>query len=133
MDAAHRPAAARARKVLGGGMPQARVIAAGRLYALRHNVARLADDHRRAWRLAQALAALPGLDVDLGNVQTNMVFAGTRGTGVPAAALVERLAAQGVLCLDEAPWSVRFVTHLDVDDEGVDLAIAGVSEALAAS
>ena len=126
MDAATLPAAARARKVLGGGMRQAGVIAAGGLYALRHNVARLADDHRRARRLAEALAALPGLDVDLGSVQTNMVFAGTRGTGVPAAELVERLAAEGVLCLDEAPWSVRFVTHLDVDDEGVEAAIRGV-------
>ena len=119
MGAETLPAAARARKVLGGGMRQAGIIAAGGLYALRHNVARLADDHRRARRLAEALAALPGLDVDLDTVQTNMVFAGTRGTGVPAAELVERLAAEGVLCLDEAPWSVRFVTHLDVDDEGL--------------
>jgi threonine aldolase len=66
-------------------------------------------------------------------VQTNMVFAGTRGTGVPAAELVERLAAQGVLCLDESPWSVRFVTHLDVGDEGVDRAIAGVTRVLGAA
>ena len=113
-------------------MRQAGIIAAGGLYALRNNVARLADDHRRARRLAEALAAVPGLDVDLGTVQTNMVFAGTRGTGVPAAELVERLAARGVLCLDEAPWSVRFVTHLDVDDEGVEQAIAVVREVLAA-
>jgi threonine aldolase len=71
--------------------------------------------------------------VDLGTVQTNMVFAGTRGTGVPAAEVVQRLAARGVLCLDEAPWSVRFVTHLDVDDEGVEQAISVVREVLAAS
>jgi threonine aldolase len=114
-------------------MRQAGIIAAGGLFALRNNVARLADDHRRARRLAEALSAVPGLEVDLGTVQTNMVFAGTRGTGVPAAELVERLAAQGVLCLDESPWSVRFVTHLDVDDEGVDLAIAGITRALAVS
>jgi threonine aldolase len=131
MGAATLPLAARARKVLGGGMRQAGIIAAGGLYALRHNVARLADDHRRARRLAEALAGVPGLDVDLATVQTNMVFAGTRGTGVPAAELVERLAASAVLCLDEAPWSVRFVTHLDVDDEGVEAAIAGVQRALA--
>ncbi len=60
MDAATLPAAARARKVLGGGMRQAGIIAAGGLYALEHNVERLADDHRRARRLAEALAALPG-------------------------------------------------------------------------
>jgi threonine aldolase len=63
-------------------------------------------------------------------VQTNMVFAGTRDTGVPAAELVERLALEGVLCLDEAPWSVRFVTHLDIDDGDVDTAIRGVERAL---
>lgn len=132
MDAATLPAAARARKVLGGGMRQAGIIAAGGLYALRHNVGRLADDHRRARRLAEALAALPGLAVDLGSVQTNMVFAGTRGTGVPAPELVERLTASGVLCLDESPWTVRFVTHLDVDDEDVEAAISGVRHVLAA-
>jgi threonine aldolase len=131
MDGGSLSAAARARKVLGGGMRQAGIIAAGGLYALRHNVERLADDHRRARRLAETLAALPGLDVDLGSVQTNMVFAGTRGTGVPAADLVQRLAANGVLCLDEAPWSVRFVTHLDVDDEDIEAAVAGVRGALA--
>ncbi len=133
MDAATLPAAARARKVLGGGMRQAGVIAAGGLYALRHNVARLADDHRRARRLAEALAELPGLDVDLGSVQTNMVFAGTRGTGVPAAELVGLLAAEGVLCLDEAPWSVRFVTHLDVDDDDVEVAVTAAARALGAA
>ena len=133
MDAATLPAAARARKVLGGGMRQAGIIAAGGLYALRKNVERLADDHRRARRLAEALAALPGLDVDLAKVQTNMVFAGTHGTGVPAAELVERLAAEGVLCLDEAPWAVRFVTHLDVDDDGIEAAVGAISRTLGAA
>ena len=85
----------------------------------------------RARRLAEALAALPGLDVDLETVQTNMVFAGTRGTGVPAAELVERLAAEGVLCLDEAPWSIRFVTHLDVDGDDVEVAVVAIVRVLA--
>lgn len=124
--------AARARKVLGGGMRQAGILAAGGLYALEHNVARLAEDHRRAGRLAEGLASLPGLEVDAARVQTNMVFAGTRGTGVPAAEFVKRMAAQGVLCLDESPWQVRFVTHLDVDDDDVELAIEGVRRVLAA-
>jgi threonine aldolase len=130
MDADVVPAAARARKVFGGGMRQAGIVAAGGLHALRHHIARLADDHRRARRLAQGLAELPGLEIDLVGVQTNMVFAGTRGAGVPAADLVRRLAAQGVLCLDEAPWSVRFVTHLDVDDDDVEAAIAAVGRTL---
>ena len=115
-DAATLQLAQRARKLFGGGMRQAGIIAAGGLYALRNNVARLVDDQRRARRLAEALSSLPGLDVVLETVQTNMVFAGTRRTGLPAAALVERCAAEGVLCLDEGPWSVRFVTHLDLDE-----------------
>ena len=125
--------AARARKIFGGGMRQAGIIAAGGLYALQHNRERLADDHRRARRLAEGLAALPGLDVDLETVQTNMVFAGTRGAGVPAAALVRRLEDAGVLCLDEAPWSVRFVTHLDVGDDDIEDALAAIGRALKAS
>jgi threonine aldolase len=125
--------ARRARKIYGGGMRQAGIIAAAGLYALEHNVARLADDHRRARALGERLAALPGLDVDLGKVQTNMIFAGTRGTGVPAADLVTRLAAGGVLCLDEGRWSVRFVTHLDLDDGDIEQTAAAVERVLAST
>jgi threonine aldolase len=132
-DASTLQLARRARKIYGGGMRQAGIIAAGGLYALRHNVERLADDQRRARRLAEALASLPGLDVALETVQTNMVFAGTRGTGLPAAALVERFAAEGVLCLDEGPWSVRFVTHLDLDEHDIDETVAVVARVLAAA
>jgi threonine aldolase len=122
--------AQRARKIYGGGMRQAGIIAAGGLYALRHNVERLADDHRRARRLAEGLAQVPGLQVDLAKAQTNMVFAGTRDTGMKAADVVARLGEHGILCLDEGPWSVRFVTHLDLDDAGIEAALAGVAEVL---
>jgi threonine aldolase len=122
--------AQRARKIYGGGMRQAGIIAAAGIYALEHNLARLADDHTRARVLANGLAALPGLEVDLRKVQTNMVFAGTRESGMPAAELMDRLAEQGVLALDEAPWSIRFVTHLDLDDADVEQAIAAVERAL---
>jgi len=131
-DAATLQLAQRARKIYGGGMRQAGIIAAGGLYALRNNVERLADDHRRARRLAEALAALPGLEVGLDTVQTNLVFAGTRGTGLPAAVLVERFAAEGVLCLDEGPCSVRFVTHLDLEEGDIDRTVAVVAGVLAA-
>jgi threonine aldolase len=122
--------AQRARKIYGGGMRQAGIVAAAGIYALEHNLDRLADDHTRARVLANGLAALPGLDVDLRTVQTNMVFAGTRQTGVPAAELMDRLAGQGVLALDEAPWSLRFVTHLDLGDDDIEQAIAAVERAL---
>jgi threonine aldolase len=112
--------ARRARKVFGGGMRQAGIIAAAGLYALEHNIERMADDHRRCRSLAERLAKVPGLGVDLTKVQTNMVYVDTTGTGLPAKEIVRRLAEAGVLCLDEAPWKLRLVTHLDVDDADVE-------------
>ncbi len=114
------PRLVRARKLLGGGMRQLGIVAAAGLYALRHNVDRMADDHRRARALAERLARVPGLSIDLDSVQTNMVYAGTRGTGLPAKPIVDELHAAGVWCLDEAPWTIRLVTHLDVDDADVE-------------
>ncbi len=131
-DAATIALARRARKIYGGGMRQAGIIAAAGLYALQHNIARLADDQRRARALAARLAALPGLAIDLATVQTNMIFAGTRGTGMPAADLVARLGEAGVLCLDEGPWTVRFVTHLDLDDGDIEQTAAAVERLVAA-
>jgi len=125
--------ARRARKLLGGGMRQVGILAAAGLFALEHNVERLADDHRRARALASRLAALPGLAIDPASVQTNMVFADTRPSGLRAADLVARLAAAGVLALDESPWSVRFVTHLDLGDPDIDEAAAAVGRVLAGS
>lgn len=114
------PQLIRARKLLGGGMRQVGILAAAGLYAIEHNIARMADDHRRARSLGERLARVPGLEVDLDKVQTNMVYAGTRGTGLPAAEIVKHLAAAGVWCLDEGPWTIRLVTHLDVDDADVE-------------
>ena len=131
-DAATIGLARRARKLYGGGMRQAGIIAAAGLHALQHNVARLAEDHRRARSLAERLAALPGLEVDLDTVQTNMIFAGTRGTGRPAADLAVRLGEAGVLCLAEGPWTVRFVTHLDLDDGDIEQTAAVVERVVAA-
>ena len=110
--------ARRCRKILGGAMRQAGVLAAGGLHALEHNVARLADDHANAERLAAGLVRNGGLRVE--PPQTNMVF-----VHVPpdrAAALVAHLRAQGVLALPGA--RMRLATHLDVDARGVDRAIA---------
>ncbi len=122
--------AARARKLLGGGMRQAGIIAAGGLYALRHNIARLADDHRRARALAARLASAPGLRVELAAVETNMVFADTGPSGVRAADLARRLAGRGVLCLDEGPFTLRFVTHLDADDADIATAAELIVETM---
>jgi threonine aldolase len=110
--------ARRWRKLLGGGMRQAGVIAAAGLYALEHNLARLADDHARARSFAAALADSPRVAVDLEGVETNIVLARVRG-GEPAQALVDELTAAGVLCGAYDRRTVRFVTHLDVDDDAV--------------
>jgi len=127
-DLIHR--AARARKLLGGGMRQAGIVAAAGLFALENNIARLADDHRRCRRLAERVAAAPGLAVDLASVETNMVFADTRPSGLSAAEAVVRLAARGVLCLDEGPSTLRFVTHLDLDEDAVEQAARIILEVM---
>jgi threonine aldolase len=116
----------RFKQMLGGAMRQAGVVAAAALWALDHHVDRLADDHANAVRLAQGLAGLPGLDVDPGAVETNIVV-----FRVPdARGLCARLEAAGVRmgALDDR--TVRAVTHLDVDAAGVDAALAAAREAL---
>ena len=100
--------ARRARKILGGVMRQAGVLAAAGLYALEHNVERLAEDHANAERLARGIGAEPP--------QSNMVFVKS------APGLVEHLAQHGVVVLTGA--RLRLVTHLDVDAAGIDRAIA---------
>jgi threonine aldolase len=100
--------ARRARKILGGVMRQAGILAAAGLYALEHNIERLAEDHANAERLARGIGAEPP--------QSNMVFLQS------APGLVEHLAQHGVIVLPAA--RLRLVTHLDVDAAGIDRAIA---------
>jgi threonine aldolase len=110
--------AQRARKILGGAMRQAGILAAAGLYALDHHVARLAEDHANAERLAAGLGTVPGLAVE--PPQTNMVF-----VRVPAdrtAALKAHLERAGVLAL--VGPRTRLATHLDVSAAGIDRAVA---------
>ena len=109
--------ARRVRKMLGGTMRQVGILAAAGIYALEHNVERLAEDHANAERLAKGLAAL-GLKVE--PVQTNMVFAAVPKESV--AGLAAHLEANGVLALAAA--RLRLVTHLDVDRAAIDRAVA---------
>ncbi len=109
------------RKMVGGGLRQAGIVAAAALHALDHHVDRLADDHRLAKRLAEGLAGIPGLKVEA--PQTNIVFAdldrSDRATG-----LMEHLKSCGVFAT--GLYRLRFVTHLDVDAAGVDRAVAAM-------
>ncbi|MGE0714533.1 MAG: low specificity L-threonine aldolase [Alphaproteobacteria bacterium] len=114
----------------GGAMRQAGIVAAAGLYALDHHVDRLADDHDNARRLAEGLAALPGVTVDLASVETNIVYLDVAGTGIAAPEIVKRLAAAGIVMGAFDARTIRAVTHLDVDRGGIDSAIAAFAAAL---
>ncbi len=114
------------RKMLGGGMRQAGVLAAAAHYALDHQVARLADDHALAQRLAAGLQGLVGVTVEA--PQTNIVFVdlSPEVAGDKAKGLMDHLKSRGVLAT--GLYRLRFVTHLDVDEAGVDRAAAAMRE-----
>ena len=116
-------AALRNRKMLGGGMRQAGILAAAGIWALKHNIKRLADDHQRAARLARALSELPGIEIDLKKVQTNIIVFRVTRKGMDALSLFKALNEKGVLMLPVSRDAIRAVTHLDVDDQGIDYAI----------
>jgi threonine aldolase len=105
------------RKALGGGMRQAGILAAAGLIALEHSPQKLKQDHANARFLAAGLAAIPGLKIDPGKVQTNILMCDVRGTGMTSDELSRRLAEQKVLANGVGPQFIRFVTHLDVNRE----------------
>jgi threonine aldolase len=114
---------------LGGAMRQAGIAAAGCLFALDHHVARLAEDHRRAARLAAALALVPGLRVAM--PPTNLVYVDVRGLGCDAAAFAARAGELGVAVSVMGRFAVRAVTYLDIDDAAIETAITLLGEAAA--
>ena len=120
----------RIKQQLGGAMRQAGIVAAAALHALDHHVERLAEDHARAAELAAAVRELPGLDLVNPPVETNLVFFSTEGSGWSAPALSEALAARGVRVGAIGPDTLRACTHLDVDDAGIEQAIAALREIL---
>ena len=125
---AHLIAAARRwRKMLGGGMRQSGVLAAAGLHALAHNLAGLAHDHARAARLREALAHMPGLEVDLGPGQTNMVWA--KLDKIAPGRLQAGLRHHGILVSPGAA-SLRLALHRDVDDAALDRAITAFGAVL---
>lgn len=113
--------ARRARKVFGGGMRQAGFFAAAGLYALDNNILRLKDDHKRAAALGAAVKALPYVKEVL-PVDTNIIIF-TLHDAMPVDYFMQRLADNGVKCAYFGKQTVRFVTHLDIDDKMIDKAI----------
>ena len=122
----------RFRKMFGGGMRQAGILAAAALYAIENNVERLAEDHANAKRFAKAIAELPGIKLDPATVQTNMVLFALEPSLGPAAQFAQRLDERGIRMFDTAPTKVRAVTHMDVTREQIDQAIAVFRESCTA-
>ncbi|WP_306212079.1 threonine aldolase family protein [Actinoplanes sp. RD1] len=116
------------RKRLGGGMRQVGILAAAGRYALDNHVKRLAEDHARARRLAEALEPL-GV-VTAAEVRTNIVLIDTAKTRFDAPELVRAAGERGIRIVAMAPRTARVITHLDVDDDGVDQAITVLRDLL---
>lgn len=115
----------RIRKMAGGGMRQAGMLAAAASHALDHHVGRLAQDHALARQLADGLAGIEGLQVEV--PQTNIVFVDLTGAArEQSAALLKHLGSQGIQAT--GLYRLRFVTHLDVDAAGVDRAVAAIRQ-----
>lgn len=121
------------RKMLGGGMRQAGILAAAGLYALDHHLDRLAEDHTRAKQMANELARLSMFDFDPSTVETNLVYAKLSKAAIKdggdAFVWEQKLGEIGVQCYAESSGTLRFVTHLDLDDAMVSEA-AGRIKAL---
>jgi threonine aldolase len=119
------------RKMFGGGMRQAGVIAAAGLVALEKSPGRLHIDHENARRLAEGIAGIRGLSIDPAKVRSNIVIFDCAKSGKTAVELCEALQKRGIWALDTAPYSVRFVTHCDVDRAGIERAIVVLQEVTA--
>lgn len=122
-------AAWRWKQRLGGSLRQGGICAAACLYALDHNVERLAEDHANARMLARALAQIPGLAVE--EPETNLVFFDTSATGLTADDLADQVRLHGVMLSTVGRHRVRACTHLDVDAEGVHYAAQAITTVLA--
>ena len=115
--------ARRARKVLGGGMRQAGVLAAAGIVALNEMVDRLADDHANARKLADGLAEIPGLSIDPALIKTDIVYFEVKRDDMTVAELVKRLEDQGVRMLPVGPGRIRAVTHYHITPDDIDYAL----------
>jgi threonine aldolase len=115
------------RKLLGGGMRQAGVLAAAGLIALEESPKRLHEDHENAQHLAKGLNGLPGIAIDPKKVATNIVIFDVQGTGKTAAEVCEEIRRRNVLCSASEKFAVRMVTHCDVGRAGIDMAVQAVA------
>jgi threonine aldolase len=124
-------AARRHRKRWGGGIRQAGILASACLYALDHHVERLAEDHRRARRLASGLAAIAGLRVRPDLIETNIVPIELEEAALQVPGILQGLERRGVKVIPFGSRRMRAVAHLDVDDAAIEGAIAAFAETAA--
>ncbi len=122
----------RMRKVLGGAMRQAGIIAAAGIISLSDMIERLSDDHANALRLAQGLAALPDIEIDTAAVTTNIVYFRVVSGSVSPLQLAAALQERQILMNPIDQFSMRAVLHCDVTASDVDMALEGIAEAMAA-
>jgi threonine aldolase len=120
------------RKLFGGGMRQAGILAAAGLLALEKSPSRLHEDHANARHLAEGLCRIPGIVVDLAKVQTNIVFFDVSGTGRTAASISASLAKREILANPTEPYVIRMLTHCDVQRAGIDRALDTLREIVTA-
>lgn len=118
------------RKVFGGGMRQAGILAAACIYAVEKHFERLKEDHQRAKRFAEAISKIPAIKVDLKTIQTNIVIFDVDIPGFVAEDFLIKLQENGVLMLEIDPNRIRAVTHLDLTDEDLEKAIDVLSNLL---
>ena len=123
--------ARRTRKIVGGGMRQAGIIAAAGIVALEQMVDRLAEDHANAKRLAEGLANIPGIIVDPASVQTNIVMFGLKNPHLSLAELSARFAAEGVKINPMTATQFRAVTHYGIEREDIEVALAVIRRVMA--
>jgi len=109
----------RYRKMYGGGMRQVGILAAAGIYALENNIERLSEDHKNARLFAEQVSRIPGIEIDIDTVQTNIVVMDIAALGMDSFQAVEKLQENGCMVVVFGPTKIRAVTHLDVDEEDV--------------
>ncbi len=122
--------ARRSRKILGGGMRQAGILAAAGITALEQMVERLAEDHRNCLNLAEGIDKIEGLSVDLSKVQTNIIYFSLSGGRITGEQLLNRLDEKGVKSFLTGPDTFRMVTHYGIEKNDIDTALAVIRDAM---
>ncbi len=116
------------RKVYGGGMRQAGILAAAALYALENNIPRLAEDHARARRLGDFISTIPDIVFDKASGQTNIIIFNVKDTGFSGQQVIDRLQQKSIKMLTFAGTKIRAVTHMHISDRDIDFTIKALKD-----